>query len=136
MREAVGFVLAARKEWLTWAEARRLFIRKAGNAGVLVMVDGAVMKNTRRWLDPAAHRGFALSDRQFPAVAEQRLGLGRHHGLQRQLDPVFERATDQTGEQIVALMGTMDAKRRSAEVTGRVATIRHPNRDRRKLKMR
>ena len=68
MREALGFDLAARRECSTWADALRLFIRQADEAGVLVMVSGIVMSNTSRRLDPAEFRGFALSDPLAPLI--------------------------------------------------------------------
>ena len=68
MRETLGFDLAARRACPTWADALRLFIRQAEGAGVLVMVSGVVMSNTRRRLDPAEFRGFALCDPLAPLI--------------------------------------------------------------------
>ena len=68
MRETLGFDLAARRECLTWADALRRFIRQTDKAGVLVMVSGIVMSNTRRRLDPAEFRGFALCDPLAPLI--------------------------------------------------------------------
>ncbi|MCY4236983.1 MAG: ImmA/IrrE family metallo-endopeptidase [Rhodospirillaceae bacterium] len=68
MRETLGFDLAARRECPTWADALRLFIGQADDAGVLVMVSGIVMSNTRRRLDPGEFRGFALSDPLAPLI--------------------------------------------------------------------
>lgn len=68
MRERLGFHLAARRECSTWTDALRLFIRQAEEAGVLVMVSGIVMSNSRRRLDPAEFRGFALVDPLAPLV--------------------------------------------------------------------
>ena len=68
MRETLGFDLAARRACPTWADALRLFIRQADAAGVLVMVSGVVMSNTRRRLDPAEFRGFALCDPLAPLI--------------------------------------------------------------------
>ena len=68
MREALGFDVAARRACATWADALRLFIRQADAAGVLVMVSGVVMSNTRRRLDPAEFRGFALCDPLAPLI--------------------------------------------------------------------
>ena len=68
MRETLGFDLAARRACPTWTDALRLFIRQADAAGVLVMVSGVVMSNTRRRLDPAEFRGFALCDPLAPLI--------------------------------------------------------------------
>lgn len=68
MRDTLGFDPAARRDCPTWSDALRLFIRRADDAGVLVMVSGVVMSNTRRRLDPAEFRGFALSDPLAPLV--------------------------------------------------------------------
>ena len=68
MRETVGFDLAVRRECPTWTDALRLFIRQADDAGVLVMVSGIVMSNSRRRLDPAEFRGFALCDPLAPLI--------------------------------------------------------------------
>ena len=68
MRETLGFDLAARRECSTWADALRLFIHQADEAGVLVMVSGIVTSNTSRRLDPGEFRGFALSDSLAPLI--------------------------------------------------------------------
>ncbi len=68
IRETLGFDLAARRACPTWADALRLFIRQADEAGVLVMVSGIVMSNTGRRLDPAEFRGFALCDPLAPLI--------------------------------------------------------------------
>ena len=68
MRETLGFDLGDRREFPTWTDALRLFVRQADDAGVLVMVSGIVMSNNRRRLDPAEFRGFALSDPLAPLV--------------------------------------------------------------------
>ena len=68
MRETLAFDLAARRECPTWADALRLFIRQADEAGVLVMVSGVVMSNNHRPLDPAEFRGFALCDPLAPLI--------------------------------------------------------------------
>lgn len=68
MRETLAFDLAARSECPTWTDALRLFIRQAEEAGVLVMVSGIVMSNSRRRLDPAEFRGFALCDPLAPLI--------------------------------------------------------------------
>ena len=68
MREILDFDLTARRECSTWTEALRLFIRRADDTGVLTMVNGVVMSNTHRRLDPAEFRGFALSDPLAPLI--------------------------------------------------------------------
>ena len=68
MREILDFDLTARRECSTSTEALRLFIRRADDAGVLVMVNGVVMSNTYRRLDPTEFRGFALSDPLAPLI--------------------------------------------------------------------
>ncbi|MXW86021.1 MAG: ImmA/IrrE family metallo-endopeptidase [Boseongicola sp. SB0673_bin_14] len=68
MRETLEFDLAARRECSTWSDALRLFIRRADDAGVLVMVSGIVMSNSHRSLDPAEFRGFALCDPLAPLI--------------------------------------------------------------------
>ena len=68
MRNALDFDLDARKGCQTWTDALRLFIRQADKIGVLVMVSGVVMSNTRRKLDPTEFRGFALSDPLAPLI--------------------------------------------------------------------
>ena len=68
MRETLKFDLAARRECPTWTDALRLFIRRADDAGILVMVSGIVMSNSHRSLDPAEFRGFALCDPLAPLI--------------------------------------------------------------------
>ena len=68
MRETLGFDVADRRTYSTWTESLRMFIGTADEAGVLVMVSGIVGSNTRRTLDPAEFRGFALSDPLAPLV--------------------------------------------------------------------
>ena len=68
IRETLGFDLVARQECSTWTDALRLFIRRADETGVLVMVSGIVMSNTSRPLDPAEFRGFALCDPLAPLI--------------------------------------------------------------------
>jgi len=68
IRETLGFDLADRRECPTWTDALRLFIRRADEAGVLVMVSGIVLSNNRRRLDPAEFRGFVLSDPLAPLI--------------------------------------------------------------------
>lgn len=68
MRRLLEFDVAARAACPTWEAALRLFIRQADRLGVLVMISGVVLSNTRRRLDPAEFRGFALADRRAPLV--------------------------------------------------------------------
>ncbi|MDE0111252.1 MAG: XRE family transcriptional regulator [Albidovulum sp.] len=68
MREALRFHVAARRECVGWVGALRLFIRRADEAGVLVMVNGIVASNSHRRLDPAEFRGFALCDTRAPLI--------------------------------------------------------------------
>ncbi len=68
MRETLEFDLAARRECPTWSDALRLFIRRADDAGILVMVSGIVRSNSHRVLDPAEFRGFALCDPLAPLI--------------------------------------------------------------------
>lgn len=68
IRETLGFEIEARRDCPTWAEALRLFIQQADQAGVLVMVSGVVLSNNRRKLDPQEFRGFALADPLAPLV--------------------------------------------------------------------
>ena len=68
MRQTLGFDPDARRECPTWTDALRLFIRNADDAGVLVMVNGVVMSNSHRRLDPGEFRGFALCDPLAPLI--------------------------------------------------------------------
>ena len=68
MREVLHFEVGDRRECRTWADALRLFVQRADDAGVLVMVSGVVLSNNRRRLDPDEFRGFALSDPLAPLV--------------------------------------------------------------------
>ena len=68
IRCTLGFDLEERRRLGTWTEALRSFIAQADDAGILVMVSGVVGSNTRRKLDPAEFRGFALADPLAPVV--------------------------------------------------------------------
>ncbi len=68
MRRVLDFGVEARRDCRTWTEALRLFIGRAEDAGVLVMVSGVVGSNNRRTLDPDEFRGFALVDDLAPVV--------------------------------------------------------------------
>lgn len=68
MRAALAFDVDARRDCATWSDALRLFIRRADQAGILVMVSGVVSSNNHRHLNPDEFRGFALSDRLAPLV--------------------------------------------------------------------
>lgn len=68
MRRRLNFDVAARAACATWEEALRHFIRQADRLGVLVMMSGVVLSNTRRRLDPDEFRGFALADSSAPLV--------------------------------------------------------------------
>ncbi len=68
MRETLGFDLAARRECSTWADAFRLLIRQADEAGILVMVSGIVVSNSHRRLNLDEFFGFALCDPLAPLI--------------------------------------------------------------------
>lgn len=68
IRDVLKFSIAERHACRTWEEALRLFVQKADEAGILVMVSGVVLSNNRRKLDPQEFRGFALSDPLAPLV--------------------------------------------------------------------
>ena len=68
IRQTLGFDVDARRDCRTWAEALRLFIEQAERIGVMVMVNGVVLNNNYRHLDPQEFRGFALSDDRAPLV--------------------------------------------------------------------
>ena len=68
IRQQLAFQVAERKKCPTWSDALRLFIRRADDIGVLVMVNGVVASNNHRRLDPAEFRGFAIADPLAPLV--------------------------------------------------------------------
>lgn len=64
----IGWGPEERKRCRTWAAALTSLREAAETAGVLVMISGYAGSSTRRTLDPAVFRGFALSDRHAPVV--------------------------------------------------------------------
>ncbi len=68
MQDSLGFDLYSRRNCSTWTDALRLFIRRADDVGVLLMVSGVVMSNNHRQLDPMEFRGFCLSDPLAPLI--------------------------------------------------------------------
>lgn len=66
MREVLDFGLADRGP--TWTDTFRILSEHAEATGLLVMTNGVVGSNTRRKLDPAEFRGFALVDPLAPIV--------------------------------------------------------------------
>lgn len=62
IRRTIGFTMANRVRFNRWEDALRQLIDSIERVGVLVMVSGIVGGNTRRKLDPAEFRGFALTD--------------------------------------------------------------------------
>lgn len=68
MRQTLALSIAERQQLATWTDALRLFVDKAENAGVLVMVSGVVGSNSHRKLSVEEFRGFALADELAPLV--------------------------------------------------------------------
>lgn len=68
IRQKLGFSVEARRDCPTWADALRMFIAQAEQAGMMVMVSGVVLNNNTRLLDPQEFRGFALADAIAPLV--------------------------------------------------------------------
>jgi len=68
MRHALGFDIEERRRIPTWADALRLFISRADEAGIMVMCSGVVLNNNTRPLEPEEFRGFALVDNLAPLV--------------------------------------------------------------------
>ena len=64
----LGLSTEARMRLPTWAEALRYLKQKAEDVGILVMASSIVGSNTRRKLDVAEFRGFALADRFAPVI--------------------------------------------------------------------
>lgn len=68
IRMKLGFSIEARAHCPTWEDALRLFVKAVEDAGVLVMVNGIVLSNTRRPLDVEEFRGFAFADNLAPLI--------------------------------------------------------------------
>jgi Zn-dependent peptidase ImmA (M78 family)/transcriptional regulator with XRE-family HTH domain len=68
IRSALGFDVEERRRMPTWADALRLFIDQADQAGIMVMCSGVVLNNTHRVLDPKEFRGFAMADALAPLI--------------------------------------------------------------------
>ena len=68
IRKTLGFDPDERKRLRPRPDVLRSLIAQADDAGVLVMVSAVVGNNTRRKLDPAEFRGFALVDAFAPVV--------------------------------------------------------------------
>lgn len=68
MRQILGLSVAERRTLSTWTDALRQLISKSEDAGILVMTSSIVGSNSRRTLDAAEFRGFALVDDRAPLV--------------------------------------------------------------------
>ena len=68
LRDVLGFGLARRVDFATWANALGGLSEHAEEIGVLVMINGIVGSNTHRKLNPDEFRGFALVDELAPLV--------------------------------------------------------------------
>ena len=68
MRQILGLSVVERRTLSTWTDALRQLISKAEDAGILVMTSSIVGSNSRRKLDAAEFRGFALVDDRAPLV--------------------------------------------------------------------
>jgi len=68
MRHILGLSVAERRTLSTWTDALRQLVSKAEDAGILVMASSIVGSNSRRTLDAAEFRGFALVDDRAPLV--------------------------------------------------------------------
>lgn len=68
MREQLELSAEARRRLSTWADALRLLIAQAEEAGIMVMASSVVGSNSHRKLDVDEFRGFALADRLAPLV--------------------------------------------------------------------
>ena len=68
LRATLGLSTEARRQMPTWTDALRLFVAKAEDAGVMVMVSSVVGSNSHRKLDVGEFRGFALADGLAPLI--------------------------------------------------------------------
>ena len=68
MRQILGLSVAERRTLSTWTDALRQLVSKSEDAGILVMTSSIVGSNSRRTLDAAEFRGFALVDDRAPLV--------------------------------------------------------------------
>jgi Zn-dependent peptidase ImmA (M78 family) len=68
LREMLGLSTEARRQLPTRTDALRLFVARAEDAGVMVMVSSVVGSNSHRKLDVDEFRGFALADDLAPLV--------------------------------------------------------------------
>jgi len=68
LRDLLGFGLARRVDFRTWAETLDGLRDRAEAVGVLVMINGVVSSDTHRRLNPKEFRGFALADQLAPVV--------------------------------------------------------------------
>ncbi len=68
MRQILGVSVAERRTLSTWTDALRQLVSKAEDAGILVMASSIVGSNSRRTLDAAEFRGFALVDDRAPLI--------------------------------------------------------------------
>lgn len=68
MRANLALSIEERSELTTWTDALRQLIKKAEDAGVLVMASSVVGSNSHRKLDVEEFRGFALADKLAPLI--------------------------------------------------------------------
>ena len=68
MRQILGLSVAERRTLSTWTDALRQLVSKSEDAGILVMTSSIVGSNSRRTLDAAEFRGFALVDDRAPLI--------------------------------------------------------------------
>jgi Zn-dependent peptidase ImmA (M78 family)/transcriptional regulator with XRE-family HTH domain len=68
IRDVLGFGLARRAAFPSWARAFDGLREHAEQAGILIMINGVVGNNTHRKLDADEFRGFCLVDAYAPVV--------------------------------------------------------------------